>query len=55
MPSTKTAQAKAITECVMLAVMHKELEDNSLFNVVWAIDSYLEQIKELQQLLEATS
>ena len=51
----KTAQAKAITECVMLAVMHKELENNSLFNVVWAIDSYLEQIKELQQLLEATS
>ena len=51
----KTAQAKAITECVMLAIMNKELENNSLFNVIWAIDSYLEQIKELQQFLEASS
>jgi hypothetical protein len=48
----KTAQAKAIVECILGAILSKELESNFLYEAVWAVDSYLGQIKELQEWLE---
>lgn len=48
----KTAQAKAVTECLLLAITSKGLECNLLYDTVWAIDSFLSQIKELQEHLE---
>ena len=48
----KTTQAKAIVECMLLAIMSKELKSNLLYDAVWAIDSFLSQIKELQEHLE---
>lgn len=48
----KTTQAKAVAECMLLAIMSKELKSNLLYDAVWAIDSFLSQIKELQEHLE---
>lgn len=48
----KIVQAKAIAECILLAITSKELESNLLYDAVWAIDSFLSQIKELQEHLE---
>ena len=48
----KTAQAKAVAECILLAITSKTLETHLLYDGVWAIDSFLSQIKELQEHLE---
>ncbi len=50
----KTAQAKAIVECILGAILSKELENNLLYGAMWAVDSYLGQIKELQEWLECS-
>lgn len=47
----KTTQTKAIIECVLLAILSKELENHLLYEAVWAIDSFLSEIKELQERL----
>ena len=48
----KTAQAKAIAECMLLAITSKELKSNLLYDAVWALDGFLSRIKELQEHLE---
>lgn len=51
----KTAQAKAVAECILLAITSKTLEGNLLYDAVWAIDGFLSQIKELQEHLELSA
>lgn len=48
----KTTQAKAVAECMLLAIMSKELGNNVVYDAMWAVDSFLSQIKELQEQLE---
>ena len=50
----KIAQVRAIVECLLRAIISKELENNLLYDAVWAVDSYLVQIKELQERMEST-
>lgn len=46
----KTAQARAIASCILL--VSDQLQGSALHDIIWAIDSYLEQIDQLQTQLE---
>jgi hypothetical protein len=46
----RVAQVRAITSCLLLAV--KDLSPDLLYDAIWAIDSYLEEIDQLQLALD---
>jgi hypothetical protein len=48
----KTTQAKALVECIMLAILSKELKTELIFEAIWGIESFLSQMKELQNHLD---
>ncbi len=51
----KTTQAKAILECILSAILSDGIENGLLYNAVWAVDDYLDQIIELQDHIEFTA
>jgi hypothetical protein len=51
----KTTQAKAILECLLSAILSDGIESGLLYNAVWAVDEYLDQIIELQDHIESTA
>lgn len=51
----KIAQVKAIVECLLLAILSKELENQLLYDAVRVVDSYLEQIEDLHARLEVAT
>jgi len=51
----KTTQTKAILECILSAILSDGIARGLLYNAVWAIDDYLDQIIELQDYIESTT
>lgn len=49
----KTAQVRAITGCLLM--LNHELPTDMLYHVLWAVDSYLEQIDQLHEAIDNIS
>ncbi len=48
----KIFQIKALVECIRLAATTHELTDGLIYDVIWAIDSDLEQVIQLQESID---
>lgn len=49
----RTAQARAITGCLLM--LSQELSTDMLYDALWAVDTYLEQIYQLQEVIDSKS